>query len=163
MAFGFFVSSVLVSERRGHKMETAWRNKKSFYHTSTIYHIVNLTNRDDFLFRTIFMLYIALDCHTCWKLELRPVFVCCGWNVMPCISVWFEPTDISHVRKLFASDAWKRLTCSSPNMNELRMLHQNLHGRNHSVDKGKNKKHIIFIDCLANRLGRQLPAPCETS
>ncbi len=59
-------------------------------------------------------------------------------------SVWFEPTDISHVQKLFTSDAWKQITYSSPNMNELRMLNQNLHGHNHNVDKGTSLQATLF-------------------
>ncbi|KAK2165803.1 hypothetical protein LSH36_45g09001 [Paralvinella palmiformis] len=39
------------------------------------------------------------------------------------LSAFFEPTTVSYVPKLFASDAWCRLHYISPNLAELRMLH----------------------------------------
>ena len=43
-------------------------------------------------------------------------------------AVWFEPTDINLVGKLFSSDSWRKLTYTSPNMNELRSLAAYLKG-----------------------------------
>ena len=39
------------------------------------------------------------------------------------IPTFFEPTTVSHVKKLFATEAWRRVTYTSPNVLELRMMH----------------------------------------
>ncbi len=65
MAIDFFVLHVLVSEKQGvinflgepYKMGTTQTNQKSFYHTSTIYYRVNLTNREDISFWAVLDLY----------------------------------------------------------------------------------------------------------
>ncbi|BES95395.1 hydrolase activity, acting on glycosyl bonds [Nesidiocoris tenuis] len=38
------------------------------------------------------------------------------------IPVWFEPTDILKASKPFGTDLWKCITCTSPNMNELKAM-----------------------------------------
>ena len=53
-------------------MGTTQTNQKSFYHTSTIYHRVNLTNREDFSFRTISMLYSIGPSHMLKALVNNP-------------------------------------------------------------------------------------------
>lgn len=44
-------------------------------------------------------------------------------NYFKIVLVLFEPTDINQVEKLFNSNAWKKLTYVTPNINELQIFH----------------------------------------
>ena len=46
---------------------------------------------------------------------------------------------MTHIKKMFKSSAWKMLTYSSPNMNELRMFRGLLEGKTELIDKGDVK------------------------
>ncbi|XP_044297154.1 uncharacterized protein LOC123028896 isoform X1 [Varanus komodoensis] len=42
------------------------------------------------------------------------------------LAVWYEPTDVNKASKPFHSDSWTALTCTSPNLRELRAINQTL-------------------------------------
>ena len=54
-------------------------------------------------------------------------YVCdiCHANSVP---VWFEPADVQLAHKVFQTDAWQKLTYTSPNLTELRVLHNSVVG-----------------------------------
>lgn len=62
-------------------------------------------------------------------------------------AVWFEPTDINQIGKLFKTNAWKKLTYISPNINELQVFSQALEMQ-HQQPSRKSNCHLYVYSTV---------------